>query len=670
MNKITVPPSSSSSEQPSIPPPGHCRVCHVGTSGKRLVAVTKPCQHYFHFQCLAQQFSEEPTCPLGCKQVSGLRFLPPLPQDWQEKLCIAAAKGDFNVVTDILHQGGDANAGKSGRETPLSRAVHAMQFRVARELLRAGAREHDIVYRAAWDYARLGSINEFVSCLELLAENGHSEAAYQLGVIYLQGKYDIRKHQVKARTWFQKAATSSCHGASMINLAVMHRQALGNAARFDHGAAQWLKQAATMDYVPALFALGYYHLTGYLPGIECDAPLARVFLEKGLAKGNSWGLHYYCKMLNEGTGGPVNKAGALRWIAWFAKHGHASGQFMMGDACYSDSDFEKARQWYGRAASQGHLSAIVSHAIMCRKGLGGPLDMEQAIRLLAKVVEKSLTMTDPNQIQIYLLDDPLALYSQHMAVAHLVELYLQSGDAPDDFPVIASKQCAIKMLERAAKGDCTYAQMLLGKLYFYGHYSQPRNCLQALRWFSKAVSVGENYALFLQALVLLDRSWNGYSQAQGAEVLRKACESGVNDAQLMYEQLQQCERTKIKGAPYKRTLNIATDKIKVPTQPADSNRYKISDVLVTLAKRLNQAQPEWTLEFSRRNSNADPLPEAGQHEPGQHRAAMSPSPKRTKSHAAGQAVMTAEQPALPDQTSTDQVLLKSGCEESSSNSQD
>ena len=597
--------------------------------------------------------------------------MPLLPQNWQEKLCIAAAKGDFNAVMDILHQGGDASAGKTDRETPLFRAIHCKQFRVAKELLRTGTTEHDIVYRAAWDYARLGLINVFVSCLELLAENGHSEAAYQLGVIYLQGKYGIRKNQVKARTWFQKAATSSCHGASMINLAVMHRQGLGNAARYDHGAAQWLKQAATMDYVPALFALGYYHLTGDLPGIERDAPLARVFLERGLAKDNSWGLYYYCKMLNEGIGGPVNKAGALRWIAWFARHGNASGQFMMGDVCYSDSDFDKARQWYARAASQGQLSAIVSQAIMCRNGLGGPLDLEQAIRLLAKVVEKSLTMTDPNQIQIYLLDDPLALYSQHMAVAHLVELYLQSGDAPNDFPVITSKQCAIEMLEEAAKGDCTYAQMLLGKVYFYGHYSQPRDCLQALQWFSKAVSVGENYALFLQALVLLDRSWNGYSEAQGTELLQKACELGVTDAQFMYEQLQQCERSRIMGTPYKRTLNnIATNKIKVPTQPADSNRYKISDVLVTLAKRLNQAQPERVPEFSRHNSNADPLPEAGQHETGQHRAVMPPSPKRTKSHAAEQAAMTAEQPALSGQTATEPDLLKSGCEKSSSNSHD
>lgn len=591
----TTPPSLSG-QSPLVYPLGTCCLCKCTSAGKEVVVLSHPCRHYFHFECLAPEVNEMLTCPLGCKQVTGLQFLPPLQEDWQKRLCRAAANGDMYGLMQILQRGVDVNAGKSGSETPLQKAIYNMRFELTRgkcfevacELLRLGAEDNDTIYQLAWNYQKRGSRLLFTRCLELASHNGHGEAAYQLGICYLHGRCNLGKNQLTASLWLEKAATLQ-HGASMVVLAAMHHMELC-AARNDEKTCQLLLKAAANNYGPAIFALGYYHLTGILPGIEKSMSQARALLEKGLKKDISWCLHHYCNMLN-GADEHRSNPEALHWVQLFANRGDHIGQFLMGDVCYAGShgvsrDCAKARQWYLKSAKQGNISAMVSLAIMCRKGHGGPFDQKLAVKLLSGVIKNSQSLTD--FIRVSPLKDPRAVHSLQLAKAHLAELYLWLSE---DVPIITCDRDALKLLREAMTMDCSYAQILMGKIHFQGLYSHLRNPGYAWDLFTRAVKAGDSEGYYHQALVRLNPAWNGYDRDEGLSLLQKACSLGVKNAQRF------CEQFLVPGqigdsAPDNPVLQsqfeMSAGEIRAPTQPPVSTQSRAGHVLLALFHELSQ----------------------------------------------------------------------------------
>ena len=654
----TTPPSLSG-QSPPVYPLGTCYLCKCTSAGKQVVVISQPCRHYFHFECLAPEVNQTLTCPLGCKQVTGLQFLPPLQEDWQERLCTAAANGDMQGLMQILHRGVDVNAGKSGSETPLRKAIYNMRleltrgkcFEVASELLRLGADSNDAICKLAWNYQREDSRLMFIRCLELATHNGHGEAAYQLGICYLHGRCNLGKNRITASLWLGKAATLQ-HGAGMVVLAAMHHMGFCNIAPNNKKASQLITQAAANDYGPAIFALGYYHLTGILPGIKKSMPQAMVLLEKGLKKDISWCLHYYCELL-DGDGRPSSKPEALHWIQLFADRGDHIGQFKMGDACYVGSygvsrDYAQARDWYIKSAKQGNVSAMVSLAIMCRRGHGGPFDQTLAVKLLSCVIKNSLSMT--HFIRVSLLKDPGAVNSLQLAKAHLAELYLWLSE---DVPIITCEKDALKLLKEAMTMDCTYALILMGKIHFQGLYSHLRSPARAFALFTRAVKEGDCEGYYHQALVRLDPSWSGYDRDEGLSLLQKACTLGVENAQLFCEQFLspvQFGGSAPNNPVLKSQFEMTPGKIRVPTQPPVLTQNRASHVLLALFHELSQPplesshpRPEQTAAPSSETALQDPEPPT--HESSQPPLESShPRPEQTAAPSSETALQDPEPP--------------------------
>ena len=403
----------------------------------------------------------------------------------------------------------------------------------------------------------------------------------------------------------------------MVVLAAMHHMGFCNIAPNNKKASQLITQAAANDYGPAIFALGYYHLTGILPGIEKSTSQAKVLLEKGLKKGVDWCLHYYCDML-DGNGEHVSKSEALHWIQLFADRGDHIGQLKMGDACYTGShgvsvDFAEARQWYLKSAKQGNVSAMVSLAILCRRGLGGPFDQKLAVKLLSGVIKNSLSLTD--FLRVSLLKDPRAVNSLQLAKAHLAELSLWLSE---DVPNIACEEDALKLLREAISMDCTYALILMGKIHFQGLYSHLRSPARAFALFTRAVKEGDCEGYYHQALVRLDPSWSGYDRDEGLSLLQKACTLGVENAQLFCEQFLspvQFGGSAPNNPVLKSQFEMTPGKIRVPTQPPVLTQNRASHVLLALFHELSQPplesshpRPEQTAAPSSETALQDPEP--------------------------------------------------------------
>lgn len=111
----------------------------------------------------------------------------------------------------------------------------------------------------------------------------------------------------------------------------------------------------------------------------------------------------------------VNKAltsgdvkGALATLEPRAQAGDTRAAFMMADIYLNakeHQDYTKAREWLQRAAAQGERDALYQLGVMHERGLGGPRNLEQAVKWFKLAADQR----DPQaQLNLGILHDPRA----------------------------------------------------------------------------------------------------------------------------------------------------------------------------------------------------------------------------------------------------------------------
>ena len=92
---------------------------------------------------------------------------------------------------------------------------------------------------------------------------------------------------------------------------------------------------------------------------------------------------YWLGAMNEfGLGGAVDRAAALKWYSSSAKEENSDAQYALGEKLLTgngiDSNPAEAVSWWRKAASHGHLTALLQLAICYRDGTGVPADIVMA----------------------------------------------------------------------------------------------------------------------------------------------------------------------------------------------------------------------------------------------------------------------------------------------------
>lgn len=100
------------------------------------LAIVKPCEHKFHFNCLVPWAKEHMGCPVGRRSISDIVRLP---LDWQHQMVNAAKEGDTETIRALLNQKADANAGQAPGSTPLALAATHKHLDAALLLASRGA---------------------------------------------------------------------------------------------------------------------------------------------------------------------------------------------------------------------------------------------------------------------------------------------------------------------------------------------------------------------------------------------------------------------------------------------------------------------------------------------------------------------------------------------------
>lgn len=223
-------------------------------------------------------------------------------------------------------------------------------------------------------------------------------------------------------------------------------------------------------------------------------------------------LFFYSYLCRLAEGAKVDRSEAFYCIFNAAGRGDASAQSVLGSiykrGILVPVDYEKALQWYRKAAAQDFRLAMIALGYMYANGQGLSKDDDEAISWYIKASQKStafvLDKTDGNVLSIdkvaihqrlawfRKLADNDNVYAQYI----LGDIYDSGGKIPRD------TNEAIMWYERAAKGGYALAQRALGLLMYDLYYSDPKIdrqnpiCLpeNAITYLKKAAEQGDSEA--------------------------------------------------------------------------------------------------------------------------------------------------------------------------------
>ena len=196
-------------------------------------------------------------------------------------------------------------------------------------------------------------LDQVIAGWQVLAEEGHSEAQCNLGVMFLQGR-GVAQNDMQAIHWFRMAAERGKANAQT-NLGVMFKEGRGVAQNYVE-AVRWYRMAANQGDVKAQYNLSVMFKGGQ--GVAQSDKEAVQWSRKATNQGDAEAQCFLGTMFMGGRGVAQSYAETARWYRMAADQGHALAQcflgvMFMGGHGVAQSNAEAA-QWFRKAAIQGH----------------------------------------------------------------------------------------------------------------------------------------------------------------------------------------------------------------------------------------------------------------------------------------------------------------------------
>ena len=129
----------------------------------------------------------------------------------------------------------------------------------------------------------------------VLAETGHAEAQFRLGVMYLNG-LGVTKDPQQAIYWLEKAALQGSVGGQY-TLARFYLQDRSG-SRDEALALQWFQRLAERGYVPAQYQLGMMYERGR--GTDKDLLKARQWIQRAAENGHEGAIRKLVQAYKKG----------------------------------------------------------------------------------------------------------------------------------------------------------------------------------------------------------------------------------------------------------------------------------------------------------------------------------------------------------------------------------
>lgn len=182
----------------------------------------------------------------------------------------------------------------------------------------------------------------------LAAKQGHVDAIFLIGEMYLEGKYDGTQNIPEAKKYFQQAKEQGhilaiCRLAEMFTIENNLEQAI-----------EFYKIAAQANCAAAQFNLGIRYEHG--DGVEKDQKLANTWILKAAEAGHPMAQYNFSMKVEQN-----DDSAAVSWCLKAAEGGYAAAQNRIGlryeHGTGLQQDYNQAIKWYRKAAAQNWPAA-------------------------------------------------------------------------------------------------------------------------------------------------------------------------------------------------------------------------------------------------------------------------------------------------------------------------
>ncbi len=306
--------------------------------------------------------------------------------------------------------------------------------------------------------------SETLKRLWLERDKGNSDAIYELGMLYFDGK-TVEQDYSKAFELFLQSAEMK-HEKAQFMVGKCYMRGVGISENSVKG-VKWFKMSADQGNSYAQNVLGECYLNGN--GVRKNRPKASGWFIKAVKQGDirakfNLGICYY-----NGFGVTKNRKEALNYYIEAAKEGLPDAQFALAE-CYEhgsgcNKDKPEAFIWYSKAAEQDFPDAIFKLGLCYYYGRGVRKNRKEALVLFTETANLGM---------------PQAQYFLGMCYYH-------------GHGVKRDLKIAIKNLKEASKQDYAKAQYFLGECYYYG-FGVTSNQQTAKSYYEKAFANGSGRA--------------------------------------------------------------------------------------------------------------------------------------------------------------------------------
>ncbi len=290
--------------------------------------------------------------------------------------------------------------------------------------------EAGLIAYDAGDYAK--ALNIF----RPLAEQGHTNAQYRLGVMHNKGR-GVKRNIPKSIELYRKAAEKN-HIDAIYNLAWIYWH--GDGISKDHTeSAKWAKKAADLGDAEGMHNIGMQYYYG--DGIPVDLKKAEHYLRKAVehdvweafkllwqlylknsellhdetvqwyrktADGGNSEAQYYMGLIAYKDKRPGSDTEMIKWLKRAALQGHGDAQELLGQLYFSgevvEKDLVESEKWLKAAMESGLGYATYMLANFRMTGVNGAVEISEGLRLLKIGAERDDVSAQTTLARTYLYD--------------------------------------------------------------------------------------------------------------------------------------------------------------------------------------------------------------------------------------------------------------------------
>jgi TPR repeat protein len=339
-------------------------------------------------------------------------------------------------------------------------------------------------------------VQDIVKMYSAAAEEGNDDAEYKMGLLHEQAVL-VKQDYQKSYNYYRKSSDKGNSNA-LARIASLYERGKGVARNYEE-TIRYYNMAVESDNIEACFGLAVVYYSSELG--TPDYPEAFKLFLKASNSGHAGAKQVFENLEPQYYTGSTNSQRAINMFTHKANEGDVDIQFKLGNLYRSEKSKvyspRKAKEWYEKAAINGHVLAQVEVGKMCAKGIGATLDTIKAIDYFKEAIKKG------NSEAVYLLGCIYFQGGEGISPDYL-EAYRLFKEAQHDSKEAAcildignssliidkvTRERSIEMHKAVAETDNIQVQNTLGSIFEHG-IGVDRDCTEAAKYYGMAAGLG------------------------------------------------------------------------------------------------------------------------------------------------------------------------------------